>query len=116
MSYDDLKDYFIRLKSLPRSDDVRIDWDVIKDSQIETAVAGDFHGKHARGLQIADALASGISRAVDPCPMWTTEDRYAKELQPLFYTRNGCAWGYGIKVFPKQAAEMMGSNLPTWAR
>jgi hypothetical protein len=99
VSYDELKDYFNHLRDKSGMLGVRIDWGVIKQDQI-TAIQ---HSKRA-GLQVADAVASAHSCAVE-FKHGFTEDRYARMLKPRVYTRNGSPIGYGLKFWPRDVDE-----------
>jgi hypothetical protein len=52
------------------------------------------------GLQIADAISSASTKAVEWTAHQTTEHRYMKILAPRFYRRKGKCQRYGIKFIP----------------
>ena len=68
------------------------------------------------GLQIADAIASGFFKAVEPSPYGHTEDRYARMLRPIVYHRQRCYQGYGLKFWPREAAATLGGRHFRWLR
>jgi hypothetical protein len=52
-------------------------------------------------LQLADAAASALFRAVEPDDYGNTERRYLEHLSPKIYRRGGSdTTSYGLKVFP----------------
>lgn len=59
-------------------------------------------------LQVADAVASGLFRGVEPDGYGNTEQRYIAELAPALYRRTGNITSYGLKVFPTSEAEPAG--------
>jgi hypothetical protein len=66
-------------------------------------------------LQIADACASAIFRAVEPDQYGNTERRYLDILRPKLYRRaTGNITSYGLKVFPSQQG-LVGGPLD-WLR
>jgi hypothetical protein len=93
MSYDNLRDYFEKLR--PRRD-VKIDWGSIGSIR---AVAPT----KSMGLMIADAVASGFSRAVET-RYGQIEDRYARMLKPVVYSHQGKWINYGIKLVGADAS------------
>lgn len=104
---EDMVDYVRLLKQIgpqdrwiaARQEDVRIDWDVIDPTRMETAQKSQY-----AGLQIADLVASGIRAAVEPGTYGMTEHRYAKMLVDLtYYIENNEKknfGSYGLKFFP----------------
>ena len=66
------------------------------------------HGKRM-GLQVADAVASGLYNALQP-KYGFTEDRYARMLKPVIYNYRGQYRGYGLKFFPPQAQNLIGND------
>lgn len=95
MSYEDLRQYFKRLEASPSN---ALDWSVIRCDQMEAYTAG-----RRMGLQIADAIAHGFFRAVEPTSYGHTEDRYARMLKPIVYHNRGRYSGYGVKIWPREA-------------
>ncbi len=90
MSYDDLRSYLDILRDQTGIFDVRIHWPVIKTDQI----VADQH-ERLMGLQIADAVASGMWYGVEKAPQGFIESRYAEMLQPTVYRHAGKQLGYG---------------------
>jgi len=106
MSYEEMRDYFIRLRNNTEFSDVRIDWSVVRPQQIHSATSGKY-----MGLQIADAIASSLYYAVEPSQYGYTEDRYARTLKPVTYCRSGKCVGYGLKFWPSES-ELQTSAQP----
>jgi len=100
VSYEEIGKYLMRLERLTGARDIRIDWSVIKRTQIKTYSSGK-----RMGLQIADAVASGFYYAVQPSPLGFTEDRYARMLKPVVYQRRGRYLGYGVKFWPREVTD-----------
>lgn len=97
MSYDDIRDY---LRLLIRQHDgdpqrVQIDPTVIVPDRIRSVE----HSKLA-GLQVADAVASGLHFAVKVNRYGETETGYLPHLKKSLYRHQKTALGYGIKVWP----------------
>ncbi|OHB89040.1 MAG: hypothetical protein A3C38_00965 [Planctomycetes bacterium RIFCSPHIGHO2_02_FULL_50_42] len=102
MSYDELKDYFSRLKSWTGIYAVQIDWSVINEDKIMAYTAGS-----RMGLQIADAVASSFYYAVEPSQYGYMEEKYAQLLKPVVYHRRGRYLGYGLKFWPWNEDEVV---------
>jgi hypothetical protein len=61
-------------------------------------------------LQLADATASALFKAVDPDQYGNTEDRYVRALAPKHYRRGQAnITSYGLKVFPTSECKKGGS-------
>jgi hypothetical protein len=61
-------------------------------------------------LQVADACASALFKAVERDDYGNTETRYLENLNPLVYRRGmGAVTSYGYKVFPTHQADPGGS-------
>ena len=105
MSYEQMKEYFQRLKIQTAVSDVRIDWSVIKPDQIKAFSPGK-----RMGLQIADAVAGGFFYAVQPTQYGYTEARYARMLKPVVYHRRGTYTGYGIKFWPYEVEDLLATE------
>ena len=106
MSYDDLRDYLGHLKETADVKDVRVDWNVVRSERVR-AVNHD----QLAGLQIADAIASGIYFAVNLNPYGDAEDRYLRLLAPTFYRHKKTTLGYGLKFWPEDF-ETLAAELP----
>ncbi len=100
MSYDELREYLESLNGNPAAD-TRIDWDVI-DPKLIRAVNHD----QLAGLQLADAVASGIFFAINKTQYGETEDRYLRLLAPTFYRHQQRVEGYGLKIWCDDSAEI----------
>ncbi|MGN6319872.1 DUF3800 domain-containing protein [Trinickia sp.] len=83
MSYEDLRDYLRRLRSLS---EVRIHWGSVEPDAVG-AVAHD----QLAGLQIADAVATGAFYAVHRSVYGETEDGYLRLLARNIYRNRGIA-------------------------
>jgi hypothetical protein len=107
MSYEELRQYMQLLQERETS----IDWSAIRCDQINAFTAG-----RRMGLQIADAVASGFFKAVEPSQYGHTEDRYARMLRPIVYNRERCFQGYGLKFWPREVAGTFGGPHFRWLR
>lgn len=92
MSYDDFREYLVRLQDDPT---VSIHWPCIDVDGIE---ARD-HSTLA-GLQLADAVATAFASGVEPDRYGICEPRYAEELKRVTYRRNLNFLSYGVKLIP----------------
>lgn len=99
MSYDELREYLESLNGNPAAD-ARIDWNVI-DPKLIRAVNHD----QLAGLQLADAVTSGIFFAINKTQYGETEDRYLRLLSPTIYRHQQRVEGYGLKIWCEDAAE-----------
>lgn len=106
MSYDDLRGYLNLLHDAAEVKDVRVDWAVIRPTQVR-AVNHD----QLAGLQLADAVASGLFYALNLNPYGEAESRYLDLLAPTTYRHKGSALGYGLKFWPHDLA-MLAELLP----
>lgn len=98
MPYESLKEYLKLLRDNSEAWGVTIDWNVVFCDQAMSLTPGK-----RMGLQIADAVASGIFYAVQPSQYGFTEDRYLRTILPRFYRYKGGIWGYGLKIWPRDA-------------
>jgi len=97
MSYEDIREY---LRLLFRQHDiepqqVQIDPSIIAPERIRSVE----HSKLA-GLQVADAVASGLHFGVKINRYGETEAGYLPHLQQTIYRHKGISLGYGIKFWP----------------
>jgi hypothetical protein len=106
MSYDDLRNYLGHLRDTSDAADVRVDWSVVRPEQVK-AINHD----QLAGLQIADAVASGIYFAANLNPYGEAEDRYLRLLAPTIYCRKKTVQGYGLKFWPEDF-ETLAQGLP----
>ena len=98
MSYDDIRDY-LRLLIRQHGDDpqkVQIDPTVIDPEHIRSVE----HSKMA-GLQVADAVASGLHFSVKVNRYGETEAGYLPHLKKSLYRHGKTVLGYGIKMWPE---------------
>jgi len=95
MSYDEIREYWTKLKNSPESSDVRIEW-----AHIDPAKIASVNHDQLAGLQIADCVASAHWQAVTLNQYSNHEPRYVKELDPLIYRFKTVSQGYGLKFWP----------------
>jgi len=105
MSYENLRAYLNELKARTNLFDVRIDWSVIDPEE----VCSEPHPKLA-GLQIADAVASGMYYGFARNFYGHTEPRYAELLRPIIHAHKGKILGYGLKLWPREADSLLDSD------
>jgi hypothetical protein len=109
MKYDELRTYMETLKLKTQLNDVRIDWDIIKTSQI-TALSPKL-----MGMQIADAIASSFFFGTQLNQYGFVEDRYVRMLKSVVYQHRGRYNGYGLKIWPNEAETLVKSlNYMAW--
>lgn len=106
MSYDDLRGYLEHLRETAEARDIRVEWSVVRPERVK-AINHD----QLAGLQIADAVASGIYFAVNLNQYGETEDRYLQHLAPTFYRHKKVVLGYGLKFWPEDL-DSLGNDLP----
>ena len=101
--------YLRRLEQSP--DSSGIDFTVVRPDQIHVELARNW-----RGLQFADAVASGTRRALEPHRLGVIEDRYLRELGPALYKhkKHHRVFGYGLKVFPAECIATLPEALRSW--
>ena len=101
MSYDEIRDYLRLLlqQSEANPQEVQIDRTVIVPGRIRAVE----HSKLA-GLQVADAVASGLHFALKVNRYGETETGYLPHLKKTLYRHKGEAMGYGLKVWPEDFA------------
>ena len=95
MKYEEMRDYLRKLeaKSKDPSEDIRIDWSVIRCDQVIA------EGRNLMGLQVADAVAGSFFRGLEPQRGYI-EPRYASMLAPIVYRSGGTYIGCGVKLWP----------------
>lgn len=98
MSYEDIREYLRLLlrQSKETSQQVQIDPSAIDAERIRAVE----HSKLA-GLQVADAVASGIHFAVKVNRYGETESGYWSHLQKTLYRHKEVVLGYGLKLWPE---------------
>jgi hypothetical protein len=99
MSYDDLRVYLSRLREDAQAR--TLEWDVI-DPKLLRAVNHD----QLAGLQLADAVASGVFYAVHRSVYGEVEDRYLKLLAPTIFRRGQRLEGFGLKFWCAETTEI----------
>ena len=105
MSYEQIRDYLRlqRKQSEANPQQVQIDQSVIDPDRIRSVE----HSKLA-GLQVADAVASGLHFAVKVNRYGETEPGYLPHLTKTLYRHNGQVIGYGLKVWPGDFSTVKG--------
>lgn len=101
MSYDDLRVYLRQLRDGQAERDVRVDWTVVDPDRIR-AVNHD----QLAGLQLADAVASGVFYSVHRNPYGEVEDRYLSLMARTVYLHRDRADGYGLKFWCQDPGEV----------
>lgn len=103
MSYDDIRDYLRLLlrQSEANPQQVQLDKSVIDPDRIQSV-------DHARlaGLQVADAVASGLHFALKVNRYGETETAYLPHLQKTFYRHEKRLMGYGLKFWPADLTDL----------
>lgn len=111
MSYRELCDYIDHLKANSEQFSVAIDWAVIDSTKIVAFTPG-----RQMGLQIADAVASGLFYAVERRYGYT-EERYVCMLKPAIYNRRSNYISYGLKFWPPEVLPLLRSEACyEWAK
>lgn len=103
MSYEDLTTYLHRLMAVGGNgfNGIQIDWDAI-DTRLVRAVNHD----QLAGLQIADAVASGVFYSVHRTIYGETEDRYLRLMRSTLYKNKKRLQGYGMKFWCNERQEI----------
>jgi hypothetical protein len=98
MSYEDIRNYMRLLRSQSESNPqkVQIDPSAIDPDRIRAVE----HSKLA-GLQVADAVASGLHFALKVNRYGETEPGYLPHLKKTIYRHKGVVLGYGLKLWPE---------------
>jgi len=101
MSYDDIRDYLRLLRRQAEANPLRVQVDpTVIDPERIRAVE---HSKLA-GLQVADAVASGIHFALKVNRYGETETGYLPHLKNTFYRHKNGVMGCGLKFWPEDFA------------
>ncbi len=112
MSHKKLTGYLEFLRRQCEVQDVTIEWNAVKTGQIRSYSPGK-----RMGLQIADAVASGVFAALEPSRYGFTEDRYARMLKPVTYRHQGRYLGYGLQFRPHEVeTRLEGDENLNWIR
>ena len=108
MSYEEVRSYLRRLIDITAngSDDVRVDGAVIDPTKVRSVQ----HSQLA-GLQVADAVASGVHFALKLNRYGETENAYFSHIAKTLYRQNGKVLGYGMKFWPEDF-EAMKRKIP----
>lgn len=98
MSYQDIRDYLSHLleQNSPGTNQVQIDGTAIDPARIKAVD----HSQLA-GLQVADAVASGLHFALKVNRYGETEPGYLPHLKNTIYRHKTSAAGYGLKLWPE---------------
>lgn len=86
--------------------DVRIDWRVVDPERVSAV-----NHEQLAGLQVADAVASGLYYAVQPSRYGEIEEKYAALLRPTFYRHKNTALGYGVKFWRDHCSDSGAKGL-----
>lgn len=112
---ENLEAYLALLKEAERSNRSNnthsINWSRIDLEQTQIRPNSEF-----RGLQTADAVASGIWKAIERSKFDTTEHRYVKLIKPILYKQRGSYLSYGIKFFPAMTDSMKQESRFHWLK
>ena len=108
MSYEEVRSYLRRLIDITanNSDDVRVDGSVIDPTKVRSVQ----HSQLA-GLQVADAVATGVHFALRLNRYGETENAYFSHIAKTLYRHNGKVLGYGMKFWPDDY-EALKSKIP----
>lgn len=98
MSYEEIRDYLRLLRRQHEADPEKIQ---IDPTVIDPERIGSVEHSKLAGLQLADAVASGIHFGVKVNRYGETEPAYLPHLRKTFYRHKGELMGYGIKVWPE---------------
>ena len=103
MSYAEVRNYLRRLIRQAKTDprEVRIDGSVIDPTNVRSVQ----HSQLA-GLQVADAVATGVHFALKLNRYGETENAYFSHIAKTLYRHNGKFLGYGMKFWPEEFATM----------
>ncbi len=103
MSYEEVRSYLRRLIDITfnSSDDVWIDGSVIDPREVRSVQ----HSQLA-GLQVADAVATGVHFALKLNRYRETENAYFSHIAKTLYRHNGKILGYGMKFWPEDYETM----------
>jgi hypothetical protein len=101
MSYENIRDYLRLLQKQAEANPLRVQVDpsVIDPERIRAVE----HSKLA-GLQVADAVASGIHFALKVNRYGETEPSYLSHLKDTLYRHKNEVMGYGLKFWPEDFA------------
>ncbi|MEA2600933.1 MAG: hypothetical protein QOF89_1925 [Acidobacteriota bacterium] len=106
MSYGDLRDFL-----QGRVERKELDGTFFRQDRVQSLTSG-----RRKGLQIADAVASGFFKAVEPTEYGFTEDRYARILKPILFRSGSLYLGFGLQLWPNRLGELMEEHGPTWVQ
>ena len=98
-SYAELCDYLNKLQRGKERYNCSIEWDYL-----HTEVGYERH-RNEQPIHFGDIVASAFHRAIEPKIHDMTDDRFARNLIPTVYNRNGKY--YGLKLFPPAAINGM---------
>lgn len=106
MSYEDLRRYLAHLRDgRGDSSSHRIAWKHLDPAHVRAVQ----HTQLA-GLQLADAVASGLYAAVTPNRFGDLEDRYARLIKPTIRCFKGTTLGFGLKFWPDDLDSLKQKN------
>lgn len=106
LSYQDLAEYLGVLRGMP----TQVAW-----ANIDTQKFVVEQHSQSLWLRAADIAASGVARGLELSSHGLCEDRFARHLRPVIYSRNGNFLSYGMKFFPERpAVEVERDNRYSW--
>ena len=108
MSYGEIRSYLGRLLELARDDGSRVR---IDGSVIDPGLVRSVQHSQLAGLQVADAVATGVHFALKLNRYGETESSYFSHISKTLYRHNGKALGYGMKFWPDDF-EVMKRKIP----
>lgn len=102
LSYDKLKAYLDKLRNSQHDSGFQIDWSVISSERLRARPHSDL-----LGLQVADAVASGLWTGLERTRFGYVEDRFARMLRAVAYAHAGKVLNYGLKLWPVTAEQLV---------
>jgi hypothetical protein len=111
MAYSELRSYLGYLRNNSGHFEVTIDWSVVSEALVTSYPPGK-----RMGLQIADAVAGSFFYGVEQSQWGFNEPRYASMLAPAVYGRKGIHMGYGVKIWPREAMQLLTDEDYAWLR
>lgn len=100
LSYDDIKRYLWWLRIGGGTHNCSVDWRFIDTSDVDS-----LPHENETAIHLADIAASACGRALERYYA-VPDDRFLRNLGPTIY-RNWRGLAHGLKIFPRQAEEML---------
>ncbi len=101
MSYAEIRNYLRRLIRQANVDPIKVR---IDDSVIDPRRVRSVQHSQLAGLQVADAVATGVHFALKLNRYGETENAYFSHIAKTLYRHNGKVQGYGMKFWPEEFA------------